>query len=265
MEPLLPRADTRPAQQPYSTRNWVGECYLTTVHKLYHFFKFCHLNLLGGILGTLLVEPCAGYTAGQLMNLPLDRSRFPNINPEFIPSELQHRSIVILLHGDKSRVGIFRPLIEAINNVHKDKAIFAFNIDVPNGIMKRNRGHVPGVVEQLKREAFALYPNGQLPHINFIGHSSGGDFILPIITQLRGEGITLNFTAIKIGSLTKARKLLQYSTTQEGTYYEIAGNRDALEGRISIFPQERQFNVDAGHVGLLFHPNTHTYVNQLIT
>jgi|GEM_PF-6083994 len=270
MEPLLARTD-RPAQ-PFSIGNWAYESYLTSVHKLYNLFKLCHLNLVGGIIGTLLVEPCAGYRAGQLMDLSLDRSRFTNVNPESIPPHLQGRSIIVLLHGDKSKVGLFAPMIQAINSAHEDKPIFAFNIDVPNGVMKRNRGHVPIVVTQLRNEVLALYPDGQIPHINFVGHSSGGDFIQPIIAQLRNEGVHFSFTAIKIGSLTKAKnpeskanKLALFDTTARGVYYEIAGTRDALEGRISIFPRERQFHVDAGHIGLLFSSRTHEHVNQLIT
>ena len=264
MEPLLARAAT-PSVQSFSIGNWAHESYLTGVYKLYHLFKYCHLNFLGGVIGTLLVEPRAGIRAGSLMDLPLDRSRFTNVNPEFIPPQLRSRSIIVLLHGDKSKVGIFAPMIEAINTVHHDKLIFAFNIDVPNGVMKRNRGHVPLVVALFKKEVLAHYQEGEIPHITFIGHSSGGDFIQPLIAQLRDEGINLHFTAIKIGSLTKERKLPLFNTTPNGTYYEVAGRRDALEGRVSIFPLDRQFNVDRGHIGLLFSPSTHAYVNQLIT
>lgn len=253
---------------PSRLYSWGQEAYLNRVNALFRYLNPKY-HLLAGALATFLVEPWQGIKAGYYMMRPLDPSRFKNLNLKQLSPTQQKTSFVVLLHGDGSKASIFKPMISAINQAHPEKPIFAFDIATEDGTMKRKK-HLDAVFEQLK-QVLALYPQNALPPITLIGHSSGGDFIAPLAEKLWKANINPQITAIKIGSLFKntckgnhtLSKALFFGRSTNPNFIEIVGKQDVLEGRVSYMAN--QIHIPTGHVGLLFHPETLSKVNQLIS
>lgn len=259
---ILYTATSATLNTSFSLGKWMHQSYIGGVNALFRAMK-PRFNIAAGAIATFLVEPLQGIKAGLLMTRLIDPKRVKNLNPEYLTSEQQKTSLVFLLHGDGSTYKVFVPMIEAINKAHPSTHIYAMDVKTSSGMMKR-KIHIQQVVNFFKNEIISRYPHEEIPHVTLIGHSSGGDFLHPLITKLCEENINFNFTAIKIGSLAKVKNVGRFADSPKGKYYEIAGSQDALVRRVSHLNPNRQHIISTGHLGLLFHPDTHHYVNELI-
>ena len=101
------------------------------------------------------------------------------------------------------------------------------------------------------REIAALYSSVTCPKISFVGHSSGGDVLGPLVKVLIEDKLPLPGTIIKIGSVFKEIEAQEFINYPYGKVVEIVGTKDVFEGDKSHLPNS--LVVLSGHLGLLFN------------
>lgn len=221
------------------------------VGKVRQLFLFLHRKkwpFLANASAALLIEPLSTFFAAYLMQKGLNKKKFSNLNPISLSKKQLKHSPVLLIHGDHSNSSIFAPLIEQITRDSPHKPIFTIELSSADGIVSA-KNHLHILLAKVK-EIEALYPSFAAVKISFIGHSSGGDVLGPLIEVMLQENMRPG-AMIKIGSIFKESEAKEFRCYSHGIALEIVGTKDIFEGARSFLPTK--LVVVTGHLGLLFH------------
>lgn len=225
-------------------------CYVEKVKHLVGFLQKNQWNFLTGIVATFLIEPHQAFRAAYLMHKGLDGKNITTLNPKYLSKEQLKYTPVLFIHGDFSSSGIFEPMINRLAYDFPHRPLFTIDLISPDGIVSEKQ-HLKSLISKVK-EIATLYASATTPKISFIGHSSGGDVIGPVVKVMMSEKeLPQPGTIIKIGSIFKKMEAEQFTQYSHGSVLEIVGTKDVFEGSQSHL--SNQFLVVAGHLGLLFN------------
>lgn len=230
--------------------------YIETVRQLFVFLHERNGSFLAAVVASLLIEPLQTLRAGYFMLRGLDALSF--VNPPFLsPSQLQHDP-VLLIHGDSSTAGIFKPLLAHLVKENPAQPLFTIDLKSKGGLVSAKE-HLTPLLEKV-RQIHALYPAHAAVKIAFIGHSSGGDILGPLCKAMHRES-SYPKALIKIGSIFKKEQLQEFGDYLPEVVLEVVGTHDVFEGYTCHVPHK--FVVNAGHIGLLFHASVFACVTGL--
>lgn len=205
-------------------------------------------RFLSAVIATLMIEPFNTLRAGYHMQRGLKNTKFTNLNPKVLSQEQQKHNPVFFIHGDSSSSGIFDPMVNHMSQQAPHRPIFTIDLSSPDGIVSI-QNHLNHLVAKVK-EIDSLYATSSRPKISFVGHSSGGDVLGPLVKVMLEQKISLPGTLIKIGSVCKKHEAEEFASYTHGNVVEIVGEKDVFEGSHSHMPNH--LVTGSGHVGLLF-------------
>ena len=231
--------------------------YVTSVRAL-HIFLSRRWEFFADVLGTFLLEPLSGLRAGYYMHRGLQDRTITSLNPRQLTSEQLKMSPVLWIHGDRSKEGIWNRMCNRVNQEIPHKAMFTINLTAPDGKVKPER-HLQSLVDKVK-EIRALYPLNATPKISFVGHSSGGFIIPPLVKRLRAEAIPTG-ALLLIGAKFDQQELNELADYPE-PFLEILGTKDIWVGDKSLRPNFMR--IIAAHVSLLFNEAVITKVVEVL-
>ncbi|MBA3957555.1 MAG: alpha/beta hydrolase [Parachlamydiaceae bacterium] len=201
------------------------------------------------VLATFLIEPQNALRAAYLMKKGLDRKKLVNLNPTRLSPDQLKCAPVLFIHGDSSNSGLFAPMINQVVRDNPYKPIFTIDLASADGVVSA-KNHLHLIVAKVK-EIIALYPSSKTPKISFVGHSSGGDVLGPLVRVMEEEKWPYLGTIIKIGSIFKKIEAEEFWRYPYGKIIEIMGTKDVFEGCESHL--SNKLVVASGHLGLLFN------------
>lgn len=223
------------------------DSYVAKVRQVYVVLQRVN-QLLADAMASFLIEPINAFKAGWWYMV----GKAP-INP-VLPGR-RDRAIVFLFHGDHSSSSIFGPLVDALVRANPHRHIVTIDMTSKDGIVSKEK-HLSQVSDLVER-SLGLYRGGVRPPYICVGHSSGGDLLPFLIEEMLRRNAPLPDTCIQIGSVMRrdqvvagAKKLL------------ILGQYDVI-----VPAQEsavEQVLIPSGHVGLPFHPEAISRVNEAI-
>jgi uncharacterized alpha/beta hydrolase family protein len=223
--------------------------YLKKVKDLVLFLENKKMHLFAGIVATFLIEPQNALYAAYLMHKSFDQRKLVNLNPKYLSQEQLKCSPVLFIHGDSSNSRIFAPMITQVAKESPFKPIFTIDLTSRDGTVSAEN-HLPLITEKVN-EIAGLYSSSNAPIISFVGHSSGGDILGPLMQTMKGRRGPQCGISIKIGSYFKKNEAKEFRSSTYGKVIEILGTKDVLEGCDSHLPN--QLVVESGHLGLLFN------------
>lgn len=183
------------------------------------------------------------------MQRGLNKKKLINLNPKRLSPDQLKFAPVLFIHGDSSNSGLFGPMIDQVVSDAPYKPIFTIDLISADGIVSA-KNHLHLIVAKVK-EIVALYPSSKPLKISFVGHSSGGDVLGPLIRVVKQEKWPQLGTIIKIGSIFKKIEAEEFSHYPYEKLIEIVGAKDVFEGCESHLPNN--LIVSSGHLGLLFN------------
>lgn len=223
--------------------------YVKKVRAMYSFLKEKNMVFFANVFVTFLTEPLNAFYAAYLLKKSLNRKKITQLNPTFLSPSLSEHSPVLFIHGDWSNSGLFAPMIEQVAKDCPNQPVFTIDLTSPDGIVSE-KSHLQPIVNKVK-EIVKLYPPTSSPKVLFVGHSSGGDVLPPLIQALKKEQIDTG-TIIKVGSIFDRVEAENFCSQHPGQKaIEIGGTRDVFEGCESHL--QNRLVVAAGHLGLLFN------------
>jgi hypothetical protein len=234
--------------------------YLKKVRELFCFFTEKRMNFFASVLATFLIEPQSALRAAYLMQQGLNRKKFVDLNPKRLSPDQLKCAPVLFIHGDSSNSGIFAPMIEQVIRENPHKPIFTIDLVSADGVVSAE-SHLHLIVTKVN-EIITLYPSSKFPKISFVGHSSGGDVLSPLIRMMEEKKWPQFGTIIKIGSIFKKVEAEEFWRYPCEKVIEIMGTKDVFEGCESHFPN--QLVVAAGHLSLLFNRTVLNHVSKEI-
>lgn len=232
--------------------------YLKKVRDLFSFLTERRMNFFASVVVTFLIEPHNALRAAYLMQKGLDRKKLISLNPTRLSPDQLKCAPILFIHGDSSNSGIFAPMIDQVVRDAPHKPIFTIDLTSADGVVSA-KSHLHLIVAKVS-EIVALYPPSKSPKISFVGHSSGGDVLGPLIRMMEEKKWPQLGTVIKIGSIFKdieAEELRHYPC---GKMIEIVGTKDVFEGCKSHL--SNQLVVASGHLGLLFNKTVLKHVSE---
>ena len=234
--------------------------YLKKVKDLFSFLTKKRMNFFASIVATFLIEPYNTMYAAYLMQKGLKNKKIINLNPKSLSGDQLKCAPVLLIHGDSSNSGLFAPMIDQIARDAPNKPIFTIDLTSADGIVSAKK-HLYVIAAKVY-EIAALYPRLECPKISFIGHSSGGDVLGPLIRLMSTEKGPQSGTIIKIGSIFKKVEAEEFGRYSHEKVIEIVGTKDVFEGCESHLPNK--LIVVSGHLGLLFNKTVLKNVSKYI-
>lgn len=252
---ILPAGTQRNSYLALATNYYVGK-----VRSLFHFLERRNWKFLAAVVATCLIEPQNALYGAYLMQKGLRDKKITNLNPTKLSSEQQNRGPLILVHGDSSNSGLFNPMIDKITKADPFRPIFYVDLKSPDGIVSA-ANHLETMIGTVK-DIIALYPPDSKPTISFVGHSSGGDILKPLVETMVENSLALPGAIIKIGSVLKSQEEAQTFSSQANVL-EIVGTLDVFEGYHSHLANHKVVN--SGHLGLLFDETVVTHVSHVLT
>ncbi len=222
--------------------------YIERVKDVFHFLHSHQLTFLANVVATFMIEPFNAIHAGYLMQKGLDGKKIRNLNPKKLSQEQLKYSPVLLIHGDSSNSGLFAPLLERLSAEMPHKPFFTIDLVNQDGIVSA-KNHLKILFAKVK-EITDLYPSDTPPKLSFVGHSSGGDILGPLVKLMQTKQLTKPGAMIKIGSIFSKFEAEEFSHFSHGKFLEILGTKDIFEGDKSHLPNK--LVVNSGHLGLLF-------------
>jgi hypothetical protein len=255
---VTPEVFPAEAAFPCSLRTKLENLYLKKVKDLFLFLTGKRMNFFANALVTFLIEPQNALRAAYLMQRGLDRKKRKNLNPKHLSSAQLEHAPVLFIHGDSSNSGLFAPMIDRIIKEAPHKPIFTIDLVSVDGIVSVT-SHLHLILAKVN-EILALYPNA--PKISFVGHSSGGDVLGPLMRMMEEAKCPQPGTLIKIGSIFKNKEAEELGPYPHGEVIEIVGTKDVFEGYESRLPNK--LVVTSGHLGLLFNEAVLKRVSQEI-
>jgi hypothetical protein len=234
--------------------------YVQKVKDLFFFIRQKKMDFLACVVATFLIEPHSTLRAAYLMQKGLNRKKIINLNPKILSTDQLNCTPVLLIHGDSSNSGLFGPMIDQIARDAPHKPIFTIDLTSPDGIVSA-KSHLH-LIDAKVNEIAALYPSSKSLKISFVGHSSGGDVLGPLIRLMEANKWPQSGTIIKIGSIFKKNEAEEFCRYPHEKVIEIAGTKDIFEGCESHLPN--RLIVVSGHLGLLFNKTVLEYVSKEI-
>lgn len=223
--------------------------YLKKVRGLFFFLTEKRMNFFASVIATFLIEPQNALRAAYLMQKGLDRKKLINLNPKRLSPDQLKCAPVLFIHGDSSNSGLFAPMIDQVVRDTPYKPIFTIDLASADGVVSA-KSHLHLIVAKVN-EIVALYPSSKALKISFVGHSSGGDVLGPLIRMMEEKKWPQLGTIIKIGSIFKKIEAEEFGRYLYGKVIEIVGTKDVFEGCESHLPNK--LVVASGHLGLLFN------------
>lgn len=206
----------------FSNAHWAVEMAITTL-----VYEFPHA-LASGVAAPLgFMEPF----------------RIFNANPVSLTDEQKKLIPILLLNGNYSHQATFLPLLHAFDQSGNKRPIYTINIP-PNSVCDTDR--VKEKVKSIKE----LYnkTDDTAFRIDMLGHSMGSG----IIQVLSGQK-----TDFKINRIVTVGAPLSFASKEAFTQaFDVTGKKDLLVWTTSRLDEKHSKEIDTGHLGLLFHPES---------
>lgn len=227
------------------------------------FFRKRNMDLIGDAVVGLLGEPqhffrIAHYTL--IGNVPLNQFHHHDLNPPHLSYFDDPTVATLLIHGAGGNQGPWIPFakllkerdVGPIYTINVPKAVSAFNYH--RDVQPKEHDAVRDRLRQIKQQYIdqGLKP----PKIVIVGFSRGGDLGLSVCDEDRDI-----VKVIRIGKVTSADEL---DSACVNKLFEIEGRYDAICPWRSYLPDESQFEVLTGHLGLIFAKETQEKVIEVI-
>lgn len=170
--------------------------------------------------------------------------RLFNANPTVLTEEQKQLTPILLLNGNYSHQATFLPLLHALEQSQNKRPVYTIHVP-PNSLCDTD--DIKDKVELIKKqynktedESFA---------IDMLGHSMGSGIIQILASQQ---------TAFKINKIvTVGTPIFSYAYRDAfNEAFDITGKSDLLVDRTSLLDKEHAKEIDTGHLGLLYHPDS---------
>lgn len=206
--------------------------------KLTNLFEY--RTLTWAIAATIFNEFSAALEGGLLAPLGyMKRFHLYGSNPTALTDKQKQLTPILVLNGNQSHQGTFLPLMHALKQSGNERPVYSFtlyNSDGPRTIENK--------IEAIRKQ-YGL-ENGSFK-IDLIGHSMGARFTDYLLSGQPEYKLVRR--AITIGTPF-------WTTPKNCEPFDIVGKQDIVIPDTSSLDQEHQATIDAGHLGLLSHPET---------
>jgi pimeloyl-ACP methyl ester carboxylesterase len=219
------------------------------------------------ILGTLLLEPWQALKAAfrNMANWKKEFN-FHGMNPKAISPELKNRRPILLIHGNYHNQSAWLSLGKALKG---EKLGPVYTVNLPSGLITEKDY---AIVDEKIRQIKAQYKTVGVESIkvDLVGHSRGG-FIAHRMAWTTRESQGKRVWSvreeigkvIKIGSVTDEEERTHMKREDPhfaNRLFEVTGKYEVLHDAPSLCPDTHKKEVRAGHLGLLYAPDTHRQV-----
>lgn len=170
-------------------------------------------------------------------------------NPQNLTEEQKSLTPILLLNGNYSHQATFLPLLRALQESGNKRPVYTINLP-PN-----SSGDTDLIIEKVA-SILKQYDNEDSLEIDMVGHSMGSGLIQEFCWEKNKDSNyasnTLVGRVITIGSPNS------YNSTQKvaKVINDVIGKKDLLAPFKGSLEDENKQEIDTGHLGLLFHPES---------
>ena len=237
--------------------------YMRQIGLISKFFRKRNMDLIGDSIVSFLGEPqhlirIAHYTL--IGNVPLDEFHHHDMNPPHLSYFDQPEVATLLIHGAGGNQGPWIPFAKVL----KEKGVgpvFTMNVKRVSTAFRYHKNvqqEEHEAVRERLRQIKQLYIDQGLrpPKIVVVGFSRGGDLGLSVCDEDKDI-----IKVIRIGKVTAGDELNEKCIEK---LFEIVGKYDAICHWRSYLPEEFQYEVLTGHLGLIFSREAQEKVAEII-
>lgn len=240
----------------------IYQVYLNAIKNLIIFFEERNWDVVGRLIGSILIEPLQ--IARAAITYPLgwkNHFDFYSCNPEQLTKEQRKHRPLLLLHGYGHNQSAWLPLAKKLS----DRALFTLNL---SGEITQDLKLIKETIKKIKN----LTPK----KIDLLGHSAGAEKALYLLYV---KEIKDGYLKFKINKKIERIILIGHPLTQwwvdrikahfgedELEYFlhhhhEIIGSEDLINRDRSLEIVQNKLVVKAGHLGVLYSDEVHEQID----